>query len=124
MMRSATGSTSGSRSSPPASTGEPKCLASVFGARDRAVQQHDGAEPRVDQRLQDGARGAARADHQRRPSAPPVGRAFIEIGGEAVDVGVVAVQAAMLEPQRVDGLQSTGDRRRDGAGAERRLLVR
>lgn len=53
--------------------------------------------------MDDGPRCSSRAQHQRYLRAIPTGGVLVEIGREAIGVGVRSPQHAVLEPQRVDG---------------------
>ena len=69
--------------------------------------------------------GAAGADHQSRvhilfPACP---QARIEIVHEARDIGVVAPEHAVLDPERVDRLHPLGPRRPPVDAGKGRLLV-
>ena len=91
-----------------------------------AVGKQDPPGPFCQKSMQDRPRCAARAEHHHRTAAlVPVGRLCVEIGHEAVGVGVARVEPPCpVEPQRVGrsdrSCRLVGHRRKP----QRRLLVR
>ena len=76
-------------------------------------------KPRCLQRVDDGARRAAGAEHDGDPAVVPAGRALVEIGGKADAHRCCRRTAAVFEPQRVDApiASAASSRRRAAAKA-------
>ena len=75
--------------------------------------------------MDDGARGAAGAEHDGRADVRvQPGAQLIEIGGKAVGIGVAAAEHAVLEPQRVDRADALGRLVAPVDRGEGRFLVR
>lgn len=66
---------------------------------------------------------AGAENHGGRGSVGPAGGLLVEIGEEAVGVGVAAHQTAAFEPERVDCAEGGGDVVGSGNEPERRLLM-
>src|SRR5262245_7524398 len=91
------------RAHPPA-----EALGEPASARDRAIDDPHLQTARRE-RIDGGTGGAARAqDHGASPRHGPARRAVIEMGHEAVGVGVPAHQPAILQPQGIHGSDRLG----------------
>ena len=100
-------------------------LGKALGLFHSPIDDVDGVASAREQRPDDRARGTARPQHHGRAGilVPALCR-LVEIGEKAVGVRVGAVQAALVEPQGVDGLERAANLVDLVAGGKGGLFVR
>src|SRR6478609_29695 len=95
-----------------------------FRAGFRSVDHHNTLKAARNQRVDDRAGGAARAnDDGASLLSSPARRGLVQVGEKAGDIRIVTPKAAVLSPEGVDSSESLGDLRPAVACIESRLLV-